>query len=275
MMQTQFIMTTFNKYDLYERSVQSPEIHARWFKSMYRELRKGEARHLREDFCGTFQLSCEWVKNDESHTSLCIDLDSEPLVYGKKSHLSLLTTHQKQRIKPLRSNVLHPTPPRFDLIIGCNFSFFIFKERQILLKYFKSCLKSLNSRGMLILEVAGGPGMINAVEEKKFVPLPDSTRGKKKFEYTWHQKSFNPISRNAHYGIHFKLPNGKTLKNCFTYDWRLWTLPELRDLLAEAGFKKSKVYWETEYKGKGTGEFVQTEEGDNAFAWVAYLVGLK
>jgi len=35
------------------------------------------------------------------------------------------------------------------------------------------------------------------------------------------------------------------------------------------------VYWETEHKGVGTGEFVRTEHGDNAHAWISYIVGIK
>ena len=44
--------------------------------------------------------------------------------------------------------------------------------------------------------------------------------------------------------IHFEFTNGSRLKRAFTYEWRLWTLPEIRELLGEAGFSRSTVYWE-------------------------------
>ena len=129
----------------------------------------------------------------------------------------------------------------------------------------------MNSQGVVILEMAGGPGMITIGKETKTLTDKD----KKKFTYIWDQRSFNPVDRNAHYAIHFKLPNGKSLNNAFTYDWRLWTIPEVRDVFAEAGFKKTYVYWENEHKGKGTGEYSQTEHADNAFAWIAYVVAVR
>ena len=65
------------------------------------------------------------------------------------------------------------------------------------------------------------------------------------------------------------------MHDTFTYDWRLWTIPEVREAMREAGFDQTAVYWETEHKGEGTGEYVRSEHGDNAYAWVAYIVGVK
>jgi hypothetical protein len=122
--------------------------------------------------------------------------------------------------------------------------------------------------------MAGGPGMIERTRESKTV-RPGRRKNSAKVTYTWDQKSFNPITRDAQYAIHFKIPGKAPLKNAFTYDWRLWTIPEVRDALEEAGYSRSVVFWETEHKGEGTGEYVQTEEGDNAYSWIAYVVGIK
>jgi hypothetical protein len=260
----------FNKYEFYERSVQTPDVHVEWFTNMYKDIRGNEPKDLREDFCGTFKLSCEWVRQKPTHTAISIDLDPEPLEYGKNHHWSSLKPAQRKRLQPILGNVLAVTPPK-DMIIACNFSFFIFKEKKQLLKYFKACKQSLNSNGLLIMEMAGGPGMITETLEQKTVRIGKN----KKFVYYWDQKSFDPISHSAQYSIHFKVPGSKTYRDVFTYDWRLWTIPEIRDLLKEAGFKNSYVYWETEHRGKGTGEYVQMESGDNAFSWVAYVIGAR
>ncbi len=262
---------TPNKYHLYELSVQSPDVHAAWLEELYKGLTKKHARHLREDFCGTFKTSVEWVKRNPKNTALCLDLDSEPLDYGRENHLAPLSAEQKSRVKILQKDVLIPTKTEVDLISAGNFSFYIFKQRSLLLKYFSSCKKSLKTGGMVVLELAGGPGMIAPMREKKEVALSKT----QKFVYTWHQKSFDPITHDAQYAIHFKLPSGRVMKDQFVYDWRLWTIPEVRDALSEVGFKKTLVYWETAHKGKGTGEYVHMEQGDNSFSWVAYVIGIK
>ena len=258
-----------DKYSLYERSTQSPKVHIPWFASMYKEIRGKEARKMREDFCGTFALCCEWVRQHPDNTALGLDLDPEPIGYGKKKHLVRLKPAQQKRITLREKDVLVPTPTKSDLIIACNFSFYIFKQRALLRKYFESCLRSLNSQGILILEMAGGPGMTKTFKERKTV------KGKNKFVYIWDQKSFDPITHDAQYAIHFELPSGQKVKNAFTYDWRLWSVPEIREILEEAGFSKSIVYWETSHKGEGTGEYLPAETAENDFAWIAYVVGVR
>ncbi|MGZ3697607.1 MAG: class I SAM-dependent methyltransferase, partial [Bdellovibrionota bacterium] len=223
-----------NKYVLYERSVQSPDWHVEFFVATYRAHFARYARNLREDFCGTARLACDWVKRNRSNTGVGLDLDPEPLQYGRKHHYSKLSAAQKKRLTLKRQDVLEPTPEKFDLIVACNFSFFIFKQRSTLLRYFRSCRRSLGEKGMLMLEMAGGPGMIGTMKETRTIRMTKNSR----FKYIWDQKSFDPITHDATYAIHFELPDGKKLRNLFTYDWRLWTIPEIRELLAEAGFSR-------------------------------------
>ena len=260
-----------DKYALYENSVQSPDYHAEWFVEIYKEIRGKYPRHLREDFCGTARLSCEWVKRNRRNTAIGIDLDPEPIAYSRKHHFKALTQEQKTRMQLINEDVLKISDPKADLLIACNFSFCIFKQRKVLVRYLRNCLRSLRKDGVAILDLAGGPGMISPMRERKTVNTPATGR----FSYIWHQKSFDPITHDAQYGIHFKLPNGTLMNDVFTYDWRLWTIPEIRDAMDEAGFSKTTVYWETEHQGEGTGEYIRSEHGDNAYAWVAYIAGLK
>jgi hypothetical protein len=263
-------------YELYEQSVQSPQTHINWLVDMYHQLNGEYPVHLREDFCGTFAMSCAWVKRNRNNTAIGLDLDSEPIHYGKRVHLARLTPDQKKRIKILRKNAISVTTPKADVIMAGNFSFFIFKERKTLVEYLKKCRLSLKKKGFCFLEMAGGPGMIAQMKEtKRIKPDDDSPRTyKKTFTYIWDQKSYNPINHNGHYAIHFKLPGKKLIEDAFTYDWRIWTLPEVSDAMKEAGFSKVVVFWETEHKGKGTGEYLPATEGDNAYSWIAYAVGV-
>ncbi|MDR3608688.1 MAG: class I SAM-dependent methyltransferase [Oligoflexia bacterium] len=264
-------MPKLHKYDLYERSVQSPDVHIPMFVAMYRETFGKYARHLREDFCGTFSDAVEWVNRNKKNTALCIDLDPAPLAYGKKHHLKRLTREQQSRIDVRRGNAVSVTSPKSDIVIACNFSFFIFKQRAQLIEYLTCVRRSLTKDGMLILETLGGPGAIETSRERR----PIFEKGKRLFTYFWDQRSFNPITHEARYSIHFNLANGRELRHVFQYDWRLWSIPELRDCLLEAGFDDVGVWWETEHEGEGTGEYVRTENGDNAYSWIAYVCGIK
>ena len=262
---------TIDKYHFYEESVQSPAEDIELFVRLYKQARHREPRHMREDFCGTFMLACEFVKLDKRNTAEGLDLDSEPLNYGKLNHLSKLTADQKGRLEILKRNVISVSRKKADLIVANNFSFYIFREREVLVEYFKNVYRSLARGGVLILEMVGGPGFVEKTKEQRTIKV----MGKRKFKYIWQQKSFNPINREGHYAIHFQLPNGHQAKNAFTYHWRIWTIPEVRDALREAGFKDTCTYWETSHRGVATGEFVRTEKGDNDWTWLSYVGGLK
>lgn len=263
-----------NPYFLYEKSVQSPEAHIELMAQICAELAPGKhLKRLREDFCGTFLISCEWVKIHPEHTAIGLDLDPRTLAYGKKNHFSKLSSSQRGRLRVERKNVMSVSRPRVEVVVAANFSFYIFKERDVLLKYFKRVRASLVQGGLFILEMAGGPGMIHTMREWKPVYVKEGKK-RHRFTYVWDQISFDPISHDVRYAIHFHV-NGKKLENAFEYDWRLWTIPEVRDLLREAGFSESAVYWETEdEEGHGTGQYERRENGDNAVSWIAQVVGI-
>lgn len=263
-----------DKYLLYENAVQTPELNARMYGRYYQEILGKNARRMREDFCGTFAVCCEWVRLHPRNEALGLDLDPEPLAYGRRAHWSRLSTHQKRRVRIVERNVLNPTRSKWDLITAGNFSFYIFRTRHELIRYFRSCHQSLEREGVLILDMLGGPGAIQKMRERKKVPL-EGRKGAESYWYIWDQNSFNPITHEAKYRIHFRLWDGTRIENAFTYDWRLWTIPEVRDALAEAGFEESCVFWETTLNGKGTDEYARTEEGDNAYSWIAYACGIK
>ncbi len=257
----------FDKYDFYKRSVQSPDSDVEFFLKTYRELKSREPMSLREDFCGTFLVCCEWVKLSKKFKAFGVDLDPEPLSYGRTHYLPKLKSEEQKRVKTMEANVLGPQLPRVDISVACNFSYFIFKSRNLLKKYFANCLKHLNSNGILVLDCFGGSDCQDEiVDETKF----------RKFTYYWHQESFDPVSNNAIFHIHFKPKGQKKVQNVFSYDWRMWTIPELREVLSEVGFKRSHIYWEgTNRSGGGDGKFKRTEKGEACASWIAYIIAEK
>jgi len=260
------------KYVLYEASVQCPEWHVRHFPRYYLWMTGKKALSLREDFCGTSRISAEWVKSDKNRTALGMDLDPEPLDYFERNHRPKLLPSQSERLRLVLKNVLVPTHEKFDLIAACNFSFFIFMERETLVKYFRSARESLKPKGALFLEMAGGEGMQEGMAEERMVRVPEIG----KVKYVWEQMDYDAISAVNNYAIHFQLPNRKWIRNAFQYHWRLYGIREIREIMKEAGFKKTHVFWETaDSSGKGTGEYAPMEQGDPSHAWIAYVAGVR
>ena len=256
----------FDKYFYYKKSVQSPEEDISFFKKTFKSFFKQPAHIFREDFCGTFYLAYHWIKDHSKNKAIAIDSDKKPIEYGIKHHLSKLEPSQKKRLQILNNNVLDKNLPKANIISVSNFSYFALKERSLILKYFKNVRKTLFKKGLFILDVVGGPDCEQLSEEEV---------KHKDFTYYWDQDKFNPINRNGKYYIHFKRKGEKKRMKEFSYDWRLWSLPELKDILISAGFSKVHVYWEgTNKQGEGNGIFKKSKQGEVCDTWIAYLVSL-
>tara|TARA_B100001094_G_scaffold308029_1_gene340259 strand:+ start:900 stop:1694 length:795 start_codon:yes stop_codon:yes gene_type:complete len=257
----------FDKYAYYQKAVQSPNDDADFIEKAYWRARGREAKIMREDFAAAFALTCSWTRKNEQHVGIAVDFDQEPLDYGKKHYLSKLNPDQQSRVQVLQENVLKPELPKADVIAALNFSYMGFKERNILKDYFKNCLDTLNEDGILMLDCFGGAG----TQEPNVHETEHDN-----FSYYWDQDTFNPVTNESQFYIHFKLKGEKKRERVFSYDWRLWSLTELRDLLQEVGFKSTVVYWEgTDDDGDGDGIFTPTETGDECESWVAYIVALR
>ncbi len=257
----------FDKYWYYRHSVQSPEQDVRFIENCYRTLCKKRPFVFREDFAFTFALCCAWVKLSHTHKAIAIDRDKKPLSYSKKHYLPLLKPKEQQRVSVINSNVLKKNLPRADIIAALNFSYFVFKKREEMKKYFTHCRKALNKKGLLVLDCFGGSQCFQANEDKEVY---------NGFNYYWDQVSFDPISHHSLFRIHYKRRGENKRYNVFTYDWRLWTIPELKDILQEVGFRKTHIYWEGSKKdGSGNGRFKIVKKGEECEAWVAYIMAEK
>lgn len=261
----------FDKYDYYRRAVQSPEVDVKFLRDTYRELKMGEPTALREDFCGTFAISCEWAKLSPKYRSYGVDLDPEPIAYGKKHYLSKLPSSVQDRIVIRQANVLNPGVPKTDIVAAMNFSHYILKDRLAMKSYFQTILATLNEGGIFVADSFGGPACQKPARDV------NKHRG---FSYIWEQEGYDPVSCEAQFKIHFHVKGrgGKITRynNQFSYDWRMWSILELRELMLESGFKQTHVYWEgTTRNGSGDGIFTRVEQGEVCEAWVAYVVGEK
>ncbi|MCZ6669419.1 MAG: class I SAM-dependent methyltransferase [Acidobacteria bacterium] len=261
-------------YALYEEAVQDPPSDVRFYSKIFREIHGSDAKRLREDFCGTFRLCCEWVKFRRENSAIGVDLDAHPLSYGRTRHLRKLSAHQKKRLTLLRRNVLEVQRPQVDIVLACNFSYYVFKKRRELRNYFRAAFRSLKSKGLFIVDTTGGSEAYEPHSEWRF---HKKRNGRHKFTYFWDQKTYNPITQESEFAIHFKLPDGTRLRDAFLYDWRLWSIPELREVMREAGFPATLVYWEGDdnRSGGGNGIFQRVEKADGCASWLAYVIGKK
>lgn len=255
-----------DKYKLYEQAVQGIEAEIDFVDETFKALRKRKARFLREDFCGTACTSCEWIRRRNTNQAISVDLDPNVLDWGRINNISLLTKEQAERIKLINENVMHVNTQPVDMILAMNFSYWVFEDRPTMIRYFKRVYDGLVDDGIFFLDAFGG---YEAYQEMK-----ESTENNG-FTYVWDQASYNPITGHCVCKIHFKFKDGSKIKNAFTYEWRLWSLPELTEMLTEAGFKPA-VYWEgTDEDNEGNGIFKPTTEGEADAGWVAYIVAEK
>ncbi len=256
-------------HELYELSVQNVENEVEFLQTTFQSLTGRPAHLLREDFCGTASLACQWVKQGKDFQAIGVDINPSVLEWGREHRVGRLDTADQARVSLIESDVMTVDTPKVDLLAAFNFSYFIFDTRDAVRAYFQRAYAALKEDGVFFCDMFGGP---EAQEETR-----EKTKHKKHgFTYIWHQAEFHPITHYIRCHIHFKFKDGSKIKKAFTYEWRLWTAPELRELLLEAGFSKATVYWEGEDEdGEGNGEFTPDNEGEADLAWIAYIVAEK
>lgn len=257
-----------DRHLLYQQSVQEVEAEIDFVFNTWGSLRNRDAVLLREDFCGAAATSCEWVRRDFQHVAMGVDMDPDVLEWGRANNLALLDPGQSDRIHLLQENVLHTRPEAADIVLAMNFSYYLFLTRSELREYFRNAWAGLVEDGILFLDAYGG------YEAPMEIIEPRECDG---FTYIWEQASFNPINSQMNCQIHFEFPDKSRLDCAFTYDWRLWTLPEIRELLEEVGFEQVDIYWEgtDEENNEGNGIYEPSEAGDADAGWVCYIVAQK
>ena len=142
------------------------------------------------------------------------------------------------------------------------------KNRIDLIKYFKNSHKCLKNDGILILDAFGGYEAHQELEERTKY---------KDFTYVWDQHAFNPITNDLKCFIHFEFKDKSSINKAFIYDWRLWSLPEIKECLLESGFKQVDIYmqgWDDE-KDEETDDFYKTKTCDADPGWLAYIIATK
>jgi hypothetical protein len=257
-----------DRHYLYQESVQDTEAEIDFVEQTWGELRKRPAELLREDFCGTANTACEWVRRGPWQRAIGVDVDGEVLDWGRENNLAQLNDEQRSRIELLHEDVVETTAELADIVLAMNFSYFLFLTRAEMIEYFRSVHGGLADDGIFFLDAYGGYDAPREIEEER------ECDG---FTYVWEQASFNPIDHGMQCYIHYEFPDGSRMERAFSYYWRLWSLPELTEMLEEAGFSDVTVYWEgtDEEANEGNGIYAPAEVGDPDPGWVCYIVAQR
>ena len=258
---------TADKYVLYEKSVQSTDFEYEFVDTNFKRIRGRTATLLREDFCGTAQMCCEWVRGRAKNRATGVDLDEEVLDWGRAHHIAALDDKQKSRVTQLLEDVRKVKIDPVDVILAMNFSWQIFEVRSELISYFASVRDGLVDDGILFMDAFGGYEAYQEMEEKT---------KHKGFTYVWEQASYDPVSGHMECFIHFNFNDGSKMKRAFSYAWRLYSLPEIREMLLEAGFSNVTIYWQGwDENDEPDGNFKPATKGEADPGWICMISAEK
>lgn len=216
-----------DKYACYEACVQSPAD----LVPLLRAIHGADPRVLAEDFAGTAALSLAWVERVDGGRAIATDHDPAPL--GRHpGHARVL-----RRV----CDVLDAGDVADVLFVG-NFSIGYHHTRADLLAYLRHARGRLEAGGSLVCDTYGGESAFLTGAVHRLHPGPGATT----IRYTWEQRAADPLTGRVLDVLSFRVERAGTivqeLPDAFVYDWRLWSVPELRDAMIEAGFTTTEVY---------------------------------
>lgn len=229
--------------DLYELCVQSPHDAAR----LLRAIHGRSPTILAEDFAGTAAVSKAWVQQDPNAHAIATDLDAHALARTADKEPRITAVIRDLKTGPGSTDAEQQSA---DVVYVGNFSIGYFHTRAELLDYLRRAHRQLSPRnGVFVCDTYGGESAYMLGTVDKTVPLPSSPnlpgpRGH--IIYTWEQRAADPTTAMVTDVLHFNVFKGNERiaqhRDAYVYNWRLWTIPELREAMHEAGFKSSSVY---------------------------------
>ncbi len=217
------------RFDLYELCAQSPRLMAAFLRAVHGV----EPAVLREDFSGGGAVCREWVGLIRGGRAIAVDMDPEPL-----RRLAGL-----RRVRRVCADVM-ACDEHADVISATNFAIGYWPTRRDLVKYLRRTRRRLRPGGIFACDTYGGATAFTTgtlVRERV-------TESGLRVRYIWEQRSANPLTGRVLDAMHFRVFRGTEvvldLPGAFVYDWRLWSIVELREAMGEAGFSRTEVYAE-------------------------------
>lgn len=236
-----------DRHTLYEACVQRPGICAALLRGLWGRSGAGV---LREDFCGTAAVSREWTKLGAGFEAMGVDLDAEVLEAGRARSVR---TGVEGRVQLVSGDATaaagaEDDATSADVVYVGNFSIGEIHEREVLVRYLRASERRLRPDGVFVCDTYAGESAFrtgyaqrtHAVE----ADVADGYRGIR-VHCIWEQREADLLNARVCNAIHFRVEQrGEVtheLFDAFVYRWRLWTVPELRDAMIEAGFARADV----------------------------------
>lgn len=227
-------------FRLYEQCVTNPQPLARFLLTLWEQgsRRSGKPPTLREDFSGSGALARSFARA-HGHA---VAVDMDPSAVGAARTMG----KGAARLSVVESDV-NRCKVRADIIAATNFPLGYFHTRPALLAYLRHARACLFSRGIFCADLYGGSDCFTPSRATRTLTVPNGDR----VRYTWQQVSASRLTYRVSNAIHFQvLPAARagtrqpprTYTNAFTYDWRLWSPPELQEALQEVGFSSVEVH---------------------------------
>jgi hypothetical protein len=259
-------------YALYELCVTEPERVVRFIEAVH----GGTPRVLREDFSGTGALARAWAACSERRSAIAVDSDPAPL--------ARLQGTPRVRIVRARAESCRR---KADVIAATNFPLGYFHDRAALVRYLRRVRASLSRGGVFVADMYGGADAFTPMTLKRTRRGP----GGERVEYTWEQRHADALSGLVLNTLSFRVwparrsarahptsprpsPRVRVFPDAFVYHWRLWSIPELRDAVRDAGFATFDVYDELADAVDDDGRVYVSpvREGELERNWVVYLI---
>ena len=229
-------------------------------------------RTLGEDFCGPGAVARAWLQLTDDRHAVCVDLDDEPLSYMRHRIAEELPPDAQARLT-IRQTDVRTCDDAADVIAALNFGICELHARADLLAYLRAAHNRLSAhRGVLVVDLYAGPSAFVPGATDVEIDTESGT-----VTYTWEQVTADPLTGRVTNHIHFALPDGRTIRDAFVYDWRLWSIPEIREAMIESGFASTDVYTSYGDAMDGDGNLLvrpaSREDIDPDEDLVAYIVG--
>lgn len=223
-----------DKHDLYELCVQSPA----YLVPMLRAIHGGDPVMLGEDFAGTAALSYLWAESSRTARAVAVDLDES----------ALMRRPDNPRVTRIVGDVRSAADSgehACDALFVGNFSIGYLHTRAELVDYLRRARARLNTGGVFVCDTYGGESAFLTGHVHRDHFAPDGRR----IRYTWEQRDANALTGMVTDVLHFQVDRAGMVEleipEAFVYRWRLWSVPELRDAMGEAGFGATEVYDKT------------------------------
>jgi hypothetical protein len=247
------------RHRLYEAAAQTPELDVEILDRIFRARARRAAVTLREDFCGTARLSAAWVGSDDDREALGVDVDPRVLRYAQEHRRAL--EDDAERMQLAERDVRTPSDRTYDVITAMNFSWALFDDEE-LGAYLASAAACLEDDGMLVLELFGGPSLTELGTREHRIEADGLA-----FTYLWEQRAFDPARAILEARIHFRLDEGRVLRDAFAYRFHLRPLDALTRMLAATGLTEPALYVES-----ARGRYRRTRTEPRAPLWRGLLV---